>query len=242
MLKKILSVFMVCIMVFTLTGCDDKSDEKNKPDTTNGDSDTGKKPVERPFTDSTGFIRSLIIEDIPVTIPETVGEYAKYLEQVGTKLELIANPTKPDTVTDLGETLKANDQSSLNAYFKVYVSDGKYHKFGLHYKNDTDKDIDISEAKIDRLNLYYDLRSSDGVPDPEQPELYVIDSITCVTDSGNIVIDNDTKSKYIRSILGNPVQDTDGYLTYNDESGFVYKFATANKPGILTQVDIKYPK
>ncbi|MFV0395362.1 MAG: hypothetical protein ACK5LC_13375 [Coprobacillaceae bacterium] len=243
MLKKILSIFMVGIMVFTLTGCDDSSDtDKDNPNTTDDDTNTEVPAVDRPFTESEGLIRYLTIEGVQVAIPETVGEYVKYLEEVGTKVEIIPNPNKEDEVASLGDTLAANDQSSVKAYLKVYNEDGEYHKFGLHYINNTDEDITVSEASIDKLILYYDMRSADGQVDPETPELYLIDTITCVTDFGDIVLDNDTKSKYIVSIIGNPNQNTDGFFTYNDESGFVYKLATSNQQGILTQVDITYPK
>jgi hypothetical protein len=240
MLKKIVSIFTVFIMVITLSGCSDdtKENTNDTKDTSGEEKDTGSS-ADKPFSESEGMIRYLIIDDVQIAIPETVGEYAKYLAQIGTKVELITNPSEPDEVTALDDTLEANNQSSLKAYFKVYLADEEWQKFGVHYVNNSEDDIDVSEAKIDKISLYND-HLQDG--EEELKELMAIDEITLVTPEVDIIMDNDTKSSYIMKMLGAPAQNTDGYLTYRDPSGFVYVLNTFNKKGILRQVDITYPK
>lgn len=224
---------MIGMIAFTLSGCNEDTKKDEEVGTGNEDNQT----EERAFTESEGAIRYLLIEDEKVAIPETVGEYAKYLEKIGTKVELIANPNKPDDVIKLSDTLEANNQSSLKAYFKVYMDDGEYHKFGLHYTNETDKKMKISDAKIDKIILY-----NDQMEDELYDELMLIQTITVVGDAGEVVLDNASKSSDVMEVFGGPAQNTDGYLTYNDASGFVYKFATSNRKAILTQIEIIYPK
>lgn len=237
MLKKILLLSMVFLTAFALTACsDNSSEEEGAPNNTDNDNRPSTS-ANKPFSESDGLIRHLTINDVQVAIPETVGEYARYLEQVGTKVELIGNPTKPDTVTSLNDKLEANNQSSVNAYFKVYMENGEFHRFGVHYVNDTKKDIAIADAEIAKIILYYDTYA-----EKFQDELTLIDTIVCVTDSGDIALDGKTRGNYIMGLIGAPDQNTDGFWTYNHESGFVYRFATSNLPGTLTQVDITYPK
>ena len=232
MIKKILSICSVCFLSIALVAC--KTDEK-KEDTKAKEDPT----VERPFTESQGTIRHLLIEDVKVPIPETVGEYEKYLSQIGKKVELIPNPNKPDTITKMDDTLKANQTSSLMAYFKVYISDSKWQKFVLHYKNPTDRTTKVANGKIDRIILYNDHLQENPVKD----ELKTIQSITFSTDNGNLVMNNKSTSAHVMKIMGGaPQQNTDGYLIYNDPSGFVYNFATMNQKGTLTQFEIVYPR
>lgn len=238
MLKKILLLSMTLVTAFALTACSNNSNEndENSNNPNNGNTQPGAS-ANKPFSESEGLIRYLTIEGVQVAIPETVGEYERYLKEVGTKVELIANPTNPDKVVSLSDTLEANNQSSVNAYFKVYMDNGEFHRFGVHYVNDSQKDIAIADAKIARIILYNDIYAEQF-----QEELTLIDTIVCVTDYGNIALDGRTTSSYIMSIIGGPDQNTEGYWTFNHESGFVYRFATSNQPGRLTQVDITYPK
>jgi hypothetical protein len=236
MLKKILLLSMAVLIAFTLTACRDNSGNEDESGNNNGNA-MPSTSANKPFSESDGLIRYLTIDDIQVAIPETVGEYARYLEKVGTKVELIANPTRPDTAVSLNDTLEANNQSSVNAYFKVYMEGDKFHRFGVHYVNDTNKDIAIADAEIAKIILY-----NDTYAEQFQDELTLIDTIVCVTDFGNIAIDGRTRSSHIMNLIGGPNQNTEGYWTYNHESGFVYRFATSNQPGTLTQVDITYPK
>ena len=168
-----------------------------------------------------------------------IKEYEKYLSQIGKKVELISNPNKPDTITKMDDTLKANQTSSLMAYFKVYISDSKWQKFVLHYKNPTDRTTKVANGKIDRIILYNDHLQENPVKD----ELKTLQSITFSTDNGNLVMNNKSTSAHVMKIMGGaPQQNTDGYLIYNDTSGFVYNFATMNQKGTLTQFEIVYPR
>lgn len=237
MLKRLLSLMVVFSMAFTLVGCDDATD--NGSDDANNETNSGTNNVERPFTESEGEIRYFTVDGIKMAIPETVGEYQRYLEQVGTKVELYSNPSSDETI-DLDETLEAGAQSSLRAYFRVYVDGENYHKFGVHYVNNTEDDGTVENAKVDRMILYYD---TDIEVQSSQPELSVIDTITLETDTMTFYLDySTTKRTDIWDIAGGPSQNTDGYLTFNDPSGFVYKMSTSNQLGVLSQVEILYPE
>ena len=76
-------------------------------------------------------------------MPETVGEYVKYLEKIGTKVEL------GDTGKSVDEAPKvdAGGISSMVAYLKVYLDDSDWQWFGIRYENDTDKKQSVRTVK-----------------------------------------------------------------------------------------------
>lgn len=82
-MKKILSILVICVLAITLTGCnDDKPKEENQVTEPSGDSGVKIKTVDD-FVESQGLVKYFTIEDKRFSIPETVGEYANYLSQLG---------------------------------------------------------------------------------------------------------------------------------------------------------------
>lgn len=223
MLKKIISIGLVCLLAITMTGCSSDKEEKPADDTTTTD-------TPREFTESKGIIKYFTINGEKVAIPETVGEYVSYLEKVGT-VEL------GDTKKSIKEAdkMEANEIASMASVLNVFTKGTEYHEFGINYFNPEDKKIDVADASVSRITLIYDIYS-------ELEEDLLIDSIVLVTAEGEIALDGKTTSADIMKLIGAPSQNTDGYLKYTDEAGFTYKFATENKKGILTKVQIDFPK
>ena len=81
MLKKLLTIGLSLMMVITLTACG--GDDSNSGSSSSGGSDNNTTE-ERPFTESKGLIKYFTIEGENVCLPETVGEYVRYLEKIGT--------------------------------------------------------------------------------------------------------------------------------------------------------------
>lgn len=229
MSKKIISISMILLLAVSLVGCGESADKENT--NTNKNTETKTNEVKtRPFTEASGIIKYFTIDGERVALPETVGEYVGYLEKIG-KVEL---GDTEKTVSEAPE-MEANEIASLTSYLKVYTTTSDYQWFGIHYFNSKDDENTVANASVDRITLTYDIYAED-------PSYQQVKTIVLVTANGELPIDGKTTSKTIMKMLGAPEQNTDGYLKYTDDAGYVYKFATENQKGILTQVQISYPK
>lgn len=81
MLKKVLSVSLALIMMFGLTSCSEDDSNVGTDDNQINTTDNKVTKEERPFTESNGLIKYFTIEEENVCLPETVGEYVRYLEK-----------------------------------------------------------------------------------------------------------------------------------------------------------------
>ena len=234
MLKKLLSLCLVLTMLFGVTACskDDSKTTDSDNDNTNSTDDISRK--ERPFTESNGLIKYFTIEEEKVCLPETVGEYVKYLEKIGAKVEL------GDTGKTIDEApeLNAGGISSMVAFLKVYLDDAEdeWQWFGIRYKNDTKKPLEVTDCKVTQITLDYDTIT-------EEENHHGINSIVFITNENEELPMNGktTSHKNIFKMLGNPVQNTDGHLHYNDDQGYNYEMVTENQKGVLTKMVITYP-
>lgn len=234
MLKKSLSLCLVLTMMLGLTAC---SNDDSKPDTdnqTNTSNNTVTKE-ERPFTESNGLIKYFTIEGENICLPETVGEYVKYLEKIGTKVEL------GDTgkTVDEAPELNTGGVSSMVAFLKVYLDDSEdeWQWFGIRYENDTDDDLPVADCKVTQITLDYDTIT-------EEENHHGIDSIVFITNEDEEIPMNGktTSHKNIFKMLGDPAQNTDGHLHYSDDQGYKYEMVTENQKGVLTRMVITYPE
>ena len=99
MLKKLLTVGLALTMMFAVTACSSKDSDSDKPND-NNTSDNAKQ--ERPFTESNGLIKYFTINDEKICLPETVGEYVKYLEKIGiSELVLEFTTETPEEIKDI---------------------------------------------------------------------------------------------------------------------------------------------
>ena len=228
MLKKLLTVGLALTMMFAVTACSSKDSDSAKPND-NNTSDNTKQ--ERPFTESNGLIKYFTINDEKIPLPETVGEYVKYLEKIGTKVEL------GDTGKSVDEAPKvdAGGISSMVAYLKVYLDDSDWQWFGIRYKNDTDKKQSVADCKVTQITLDYDTIM-------EEENHHSIKTTVFITDNDQeIPMDGKFSSGKIAKLIGNPPQNTDGHWHYTDDQGYKYEFVTENQKGILTRLAITYP-
>ena len=228
MLKKLLTVGLALTMMFAVTACSSKDSDSDKPND-NNTSDNTKQ--ERPFTESNGLIKYFTINDEKICLPETVGEYVKYLEKIGTKVEL------GDTGKSVDEAPKvdAGGISSMVAYLKVYLDDSDWQWFGIRYKNDTDKKQSVADCKVTQITLDYDTIT-------EEENHHGIKSTVFITNADQeIPMDGKTTSTNLKKIIGWPDQNTDGHWHYKDDQGYKYEFVTENQKGILTRLAITYP-
>lgn len=234
MLKKSLSLCLVLTMMFGLTACSN-DDSKPDPDKQTNTTNNTVTKEERPFTESDGLIKYFTINGENVCLPETVGEYVKYLEKIGTKVEL------GDTgkTVDEAPELNAGGVSSMVAFLKVYLDDSEdeWQWFGIRYENDTDEDLSVADCKVTQITLDYDTIT-------EEENHHGIDSIVFITNEDEELAMNGktTSHKNIFKMLGNPAQNTDGHLHYSDDQGYKYEMVTENQKGILTRMVITYPE
>lgn len=233
MLKKILTGALVLVMMFGLVGCNDK-DEILPQD--KSDSQETKTKKEREFTESPGLIKYFTINDEKICLPETVGEYVKYLEKLGTKVEL------GDTGKSINEAdeMKAGEISSMVAYLKVYLSDDKddWQWFGIRYENRSKKACSVADAKVTQITLAYDLYSEHEDKDHRnkfKSIVFVLNDDQEIKMNGRVTYDD------ISDMIGYATQNTDGHLKYTDDQGYTYKMDTENKKGILGEMEIVYP-
>ena len=228
MLKKLLTVGLALTMMFAVTACSSKDSDSDKPND-NNTSDNTKQ--ERPFTESNGLIKYFTINDEKICLPETVGEYVKYLEKIGTKVEL------GDTGKSVDEAPKvdAGGISSMVAYLKVYLDDSDWQWFGIRYKNDTDKKQSVADCKVTQITLDYDTIT-------EEENHYGIKTTVFITkDDQEIPMNGKTTSSNLLKWIGSPQQNTEGHWQYTDDQGYKYEFVTENQKGILTRLAITYP-
>ena len=150
MFKKIVALLMTCVLSMSLVGCStsDSSDKTTtkKPATSN----SIKIKDVNDFQEADGLIKYFTIDDKKIAIPETVGEYANYLSQVGT---VTLNDTG-DKVEDV--ELDANGISSMAAYLSVELDSGDVARFYLRYENPTKKAISVAEASVTFIEVKYD--------------------------------------------------------------------------------------
>lgn len=233
MLKKSLSLCLVLTMMFGLTACSN-DDSKPDPDNQTNPTDNAVTKEERPFTESDGLIKYFTINGENVCLPETVGEYVKYLEKIGTKVEL------GDTgkTVDEAPELNAGGVSSMVAFLKVYLDDSEdeWQWFGIRYENDTDEDLPVADCKVTQITLDYDTIT-------EEENHHGIDSIVFITNENEeIPMDGKYASNKIYKLIGAAQQNTDGHLHYSDDQGYKYEMVTENQKGILTRMVITYPQ
>lgn len=231
MFKKIFTVGISLMMVFALTACNGSSDNGGSSSTGNDDNTTTE---ERPFTESQGLIKYFTIEGVNVCLPETVGEYVRYLESIGTNVELGDTGNSIDEAGELG----AGGVSSMVAFLRVYIDGAtdEWQWFGIRYENDTDESLPIADCKVTQITLDYDTIT-------EETNHHCLDSIVFITqDDQEIPMDGDLTSSDLIDIIGGPYQNTDGHWHYADEQGYEYEFVTENQDGVLTRLVITYPE
>ena len=152
MLKKLCTLFISAGLIFGLTACsktDTKGNNTDSKDNKIEETSVNIKTVDD-FQESQGLIKYFTIEDKNFSIPETVGEYANYLSQLGT---VTLNDTG-NSVDD--EEIDANGISSMVAYLNVETSDGQSQHFPVRYENDTNKKAPVAEARVTQIEVKYD--------------------------------------------------------------------------------------
>ena len=147
MFKKIVALLMTCVLSMSLVGCSTSDQTTTKKPAT---SNSIKIKDVNDFQEADGLIKYFTIDDKKIAIPETVGEYANYLSQVGT---VTLNDTG-DKVEDV--ELDANGISSMAAYLSVELDSGDVARFYLRYENPTKKAISVAEASVTFIEVKYD--------------------------------------------------------------------------------------
>ena len=230
MFKKLISMMMVLVLTLTLTGCSFFEDD-SKPGNTKSNNETSVKiKTVDDFKESEGLIKYFTIEDKKFAIPETVGEYANYLSQLGT---VTLNDTG-NSVED--EELKAGGISSMAAYLTVETEDGDEARFYVRYENNTDDDITVAEASVTYLEVKYDIYS-------ENEYDKVFSGIQVVTSDYTFELNDKRGYKRFYNELGDPIKNIDGRLDYSDDLGYTYTFdcCNENRNGVFRGFIIKYP-
>lgn len=233
MLKKLCTLFISAGLIFGLTACSKNETKGNNTDSKDNkieETSVNIKTVDD-FQESQGLIKYFTIEDKNFSIPETVGEYANYLSQLGT---VTLNDTG-NSVDD--EEIDANGISSMVAYLNVETSDGQSQHFPVRYENDTNKKAPVAEARVTQIEVKYDNLSTF---DYEK----VFDSIEVVTEDYTFKMDGKTNLYKFYNNLGDPEHATDGRLDYSDSLGYTYTFdcCNENRKGIFRGFIIKYPQ
>lgn len=233
MLKKLMGIMLTLVLTLSLTGCsffeDDTNNDGTKTNDSSNDSSVKIKTVDD-FTESNGLVKYFTVNDYKFAIPETVGEYVNYLEQLGT---VTLNETGK-SVEDV--ELNAGGVSSMAAYLKVITEDDEEARFYVRYENKTDDDITVAEAKMTYLEIKYDMYS-------EFDYDKVFSDIQVVTDDYTFKINDKKGFSRFFNILGNPNKNIDGRLDYSDDLGYTYTFdcCNENRSGIFRGFIIKYP-
>lgn len=229
MAKKLTMFLMTLVLMFGVVGCSNSDSNK----TNSGKKDTSsnvKIKTVKDFTEFDGLIKYYTIGNKKISVPETVGEYANYLSQVGTV-------TLNETGKDPSEVdLVAKGVSSMAAYLKVETDDGEEAHFYLRYENKTNKSIKVSQAPITYIEVKYD-----AYAEAEYDRAF--NNIKVVTTAGTIPLDNKMGFDRVRKILGEPSQETDGRFNYVDDNGYKYMFdcCNENREGIFRGFSIEYP-
>ena len=208
MFKKVVALLMTCVLSMSLVGCSNSN---------SSDKTTTKKPATsnsikikdvNDFQEADGLIKYFTIDDKKIAIPETVGEYANYLSQVGT---VTLNDTG-DKVEDV--ELDANGISSMAAYLNVELDSGDEAHFYLRYENPTKKAISVAEASVTFIEVKYDEYAEEEYDKAAK-------GIVVETSEGSIPLDNKMKFSKVKDILGEPEQNTDGRFHYSNDAGYV---------------------
>lgn len=233
MLKKLCTLVITSGLILGLTGCSKLDEKDNKSDKKDNDVEEVNVDIKTvdDFQESQGLIKYFTIEDKNFSIPETVGEYANYLSQLGT---VTLNDTG-NSVED--EEIDANGISAMVAYLNVETEDGESQRFPVRYKNDFDKEISVAQAKVTQIEVKYDGLSSF---DYEK----VFNSVEVVTEDYTFKMDGKVNLHKFYNILGDPEHATDGRLDYSDSLGYSYTFdcCNENRKGIFRGFIIKYPQ
>ena len=231
MIKKVLSLFLSLLLVFGLTACnnDNSSDGSDNNSNDSANDEVTIKDVSD-FQESSGLISYFTIEGFNFSIPETVGEYANYLSQLGT---VTLNDTG-NSVFD--EEINANGISSMVAYLNVETEAGEVQRFPVRYENSSDKAIPVAQAKVTQIEVKYD-------PLSEFEYEKAFNSIQVVTANYTFKMDGKVDLYDFYDELGDPEHATDGRLDYSDSIGYTYTFdcCNENRNGIFRGFIIEYP-
>lgn len=230
MLKKLLSILTVAALTFSLTGCSFFDDNQTGGSSKNKTTSIQIKTPED-FKESEGLVRYFTIEDYNFSIPETVGEYANYLSQLGT---VTLNETGK-SVDDV--EINAGGISSMAAYLTVETEDGEKARFYVRYENNTEDDITVAEASVTYIEVKYDALS-------EMDYDKVFSDIQVITSDYTFKLNDKRGYKRFWDELGNPLKNIDGRLEYSDDLGYTYTFdcCTENRNGVFRGFIIEYPE
>lgn len=228
MLKKLLSLLVVCVLMLGLTGCSSSDSPSDNTD----DKPENKIQIKtiNDFKESEGLVRYFTIKDLKFSIPETVGEYVNYLSQLGT---VTLNETG-DSVEDV--ELKAGGISSMMAFLTLETEDGEEQRFPLRYENNTDDTVTVAEATITQMEVKYD-----GLSGFDYEKVFK--NIEVITSEDTFVMNGKTDLHDFYAKLGDPIHVTDGRLEYTDSLGYKYTFdcCNENRKGIFRGFIIQYP-
>lgn len=233
MLKKLMGIMLTLVLTLSLTGCsffeDDTNTDETKTSETSKDDSVQIKTVND-FTESQGLVKYFTVNDYKFALPETVGEYANYLEQLGT---VTLNETGK-SVNDV--ELNAGGVSSMAAYLKVTTEDNEEARFYVRYENKTDDDIPVAEATVNFIEVKYDALSSNDYDK-------VFEDIEVITDAYTFELNDKRGFRRFFNELGDPIKNIDGRLDYSDDLGYTYTFdcCNENRDGVFRGFIIKYP-
>lgn len=233
MLKKLMGIMLTLVLTLSLTGCsffeDDKNTNETKTTDTSKDDSVKIKTVDD-FAESQGLVKYFTVNDYKFALPETVGEYANYLEQLGT---VTLNETG-QSVNDV--ELNAGGVSSMAAYLKVTTEDDEEARFYVRYENKTDDDIPVAEATVNFIEVKYDALSSNDYDK-------VFSDIEVITDAYTFELNDKRGFKRFFNELGDPIKNIDGRLDYSDDLGYTYTFdcCNENRNGVFRGFIVKYP-
>lgn len=228
MLKKLISMTMVLMLSLTLTGCSFFEDDKSSGGKSTQESSIKIKTTDD-FKESEGLVKYFTIDDKKFSIPETVGEYANYLSQLG---KVTLNNTG-ESVDDV--QLDAGGISSMAAFLNVETDDGDEARFYVRYENTTDDTITVAEATVTYIEVKYDVLSENDYDK-------VFSDIQVVTSDYTFKLNDKRGYKRFYNELGNPIKNIDGRLDYSDDLGYTYTFdcCNENRNGVFRGFIIKY--
>lgn len=227
MIKKITAVLMAFVLSMSLVGCSSSNDKGSNKSTS---SSSIKIKDVSDFQEFDGLIKYFTIDGKKIAIPETVGEYANYLSQVG-KVTLNDTDEKVEDVE-----LDAEGISSMAAYLSVELDSGDVARFYLRYENPTKKTISVAEASVTFIEVKYDVYAEEEYDKAAK-------GVEVETSEGNLALDNKVKYAQVKRMLGEPSQETDGRFHYTDDAGYKYMFdcCNENRNGIFRGFSIEYP-
>ena len=233
MLKKLMGIMLAFILTLSLTGCSFFEDDSSKGNSNTSDTskdDSVKIKTVDDFAESQGLVKYFTVNDYKFALPETVGEYANYLKQLGT---VTLNETG-QSVNDV--ELNAGGVSSMAAYLKVTTEDDEEARFYVRYENKTDDDIPVAEATVNFIEVKYDALSSNDYDK-------VFSDIEVITDAYTFELNDKRGFKRFFNELGDPIKNIDGRLDYSDDLGYTYTFdcCNENRDGVFRGFIIKYP-